>query len=217
MYKRLFSYFLGLFTLTIAISLSIKANLGISPVSSVPYTLTVVWGVEIGIATVIFHTVLVIIQYILLRDKFSMKNLLQLPVGIVFGYFTSFSVFLMNFLPPASNILMSLIYLILSIIIISIGEILYLPANLVPLASSGIIQVIAAVSAKQFSRIKIIFDVLMVGGSAAVCLVCVGSLGSVGLGTVISAFLVGPSIKASVRLVYYVTGIQLNLKPGYSE
>ena len=107
-YERVFSYFLGLFVLTIAIGLSIKANLGISPVSSVPYTLTVVWGVEIGIATVIFHTVLVIIQYILLREKFGMKNLLQLPVGIVFGYFTSLSVFLMNFLPPANDIVMSL-------------------------------------------------------------------------------------------------------------
>ena len=203
--------------MTIAIGLSIKANLGISPVSSVPYTLTVVWGVEIGIATVIFHTVLVIIQYILLREKFGMKNLLQLPVGIVFGYFTSLSVFLMNFLPPANDIVMSLIYLLLSIIVISIGEILYLPANLVALASSGIVQVIAAVLGKPFSHVKIVFDVIMVGGSAAVCLLTVGSLGSVGLGTVISAFLVGPSIKLAVKIVYWVTGIQLNLKPGYTE
>ena len=215
MCKRLFSYFLGLFTLTVAIGLSIKANLGISPVSSVPYTLTVVWGVEIGIATVIFHCILVVIQYVLLREKFGIKNLLQLPIGCIFGYFTSLSVFLMNFLPPADNLLMSMIYLILSIIVISIGEILYLPANLVSLASSGIVQVIAAVSKKPFSRVKLIFDVIMVGGSAVVCLMTVGSLGSVGLGTVISALLVGPSIKLTVKLIYHITGIQINLKPGY--
>ena len=197
--------------------MSIKANLGISPVSSVPYTLTVVWGVEIGIATVIFHFVLVIIQYILLKDKFDMKNLLQLPVGIVFGYFTSLSVFLMNFLPPANNILISLVYLLLSIVVISIGEILYLPANLVSLASSGIVQAIAVVLDKPFSNIKIIFDVVMVGGSAVVCLLTIGSLGSVGLGTVISAFLVGPSIKLTVKLIYHVTGIQINLKPGFNH
>ena len=128
-----------------------------------------------------------------------------------------FSVFLMNFLPPANNLLMSIVYLILSIIVISIGEVLYLPANLVSLASSGIVQVIAAVSGKAFSRVKLIFDVIMVGESAVVCLMTIGCLGSVNIGTVISALLVGPSIKLTVKLIYYITGIQINLKPGYDE
>ena len=125
-YQRVISYFAGLFIFTIAIGLSIRANLGISPVSSVPYTLTVVWGIEIGIATIIFHIALVIIQILLLRKQFKIRNLLQVPMGIVFGAFTSFSVWLVSFLPPASTIVLSLIYLALSIILVAIGELLYL-------------------------------------------------------------------------------------------
>lgn len=41
---RLPMYFIGLFVMTIGIALSVKSNLGVSPVSSIPYTMTCVWG-----------------------------------------------------------------------------------------------------------------------------------------------------------------------------
>lgn len=54
-------YFLGLFVMTIGIALSVKSNLGVSPVSSIPYTITCVWGLEMGKATILFHVILVLI------------------------------------------------------------------------------------------------------------------------------------------------------------
>ena len=47
-------YFIGLFIMTIGIALSVKSNLGVSPVSSIPYTMTCVWGIEMGKATILF-------------------------------------------------------------------------------------------------------------------------------------------------------------------
>ena len=85
---RLINYFVGLFIMTVGIAFSIKSNLGVSPVSTIPYTMTVVWGIEIGMATIIFHCSLVVLQILLLRKSFQYKQLLQVPVGIVFGYFT---------------------------------------------------------------------------------------------------------------------------------
>lgn len=38
LFKRLTMYFLGLFTMTTWVALSVKSNLGVSPVSSIPYT-----------------------------------------------------------------------------------------------------------------------------------------------------------------------------------
>ncbi len=40
---RLLYYFGGFFVMTIGIALSVKSNLGVSPVSSIPYTMTCVW------------------------------------------------------------------------------------------------------------------------------------------------------------------------------
>lgn len=36
---RIPMYFIGLFVMTIGIALSVKSNLGVSPVSSIPYTI----------------------------------------------------------------------------------------------------------------------------------------------------------------------------------
>ena len=52
---RIPMYFIGLFVMTIGIALSVKSNLGVSPVSSIPYTMTCVWGIEMGKATILFH------------------------------------------------------------------------------------------------------------------------------------------------------------------
>ena len=82
---RIPMYFVGLFIMTIGIALSVKSNLGVSPVSSIPYTMTCVWGIEMGKATIIFHAALVLIQILILRKRFKPINLLQVVVGIVFG------------------------------------------------------------------------------------------------------------------------------------
>ena len=49
---RLLYYFGGFFVMTIGIALSVKSNLGVSPVSSIPYTMTCVWGIEMGKASI---------------------------------------------------------------------------------------------------------------------------------------------------------------------
>ena len=70
---RLLYYFGGFFVMTIGIALSVKSHLGVSPVSSIPYTMTCVWGIEMGVATVIFHVILVILQMLLMRRRFECK------------------------------------------------------------------------------------------------------------------------------------------------
>ena len=96
---RFLVYIVGLFIMTLGISLSVKSNLGVSPVSSIPYTITCITGLEMGKATILFHIVLVVMQILILRKAFQMKNLLQVVVGVIFGYFTTFSNYLFSFLP----------------------------------------------------------------------------------------------------------------------
>ena len=97
-------YCIGLFVMTIGIALSVKSNLGVSPVSSIPYTMTCVWGIEMGKATILFHIVLVLIQIALLRKNFKPAQLLQILVGVVFGYFTPFCNYMVSFLPTPDNL-----------------------------------------------------------------------------------------------------------------
>ncbi len=188
---RIPMYFVGLFIMTIGIALSVKSNLGVSPVSSIPYTMTCVWGIEMGKATIIFHAALVLIQILILRKRFKPINLLQIVVGIVFGYFTTFCNYLATYLPSTDNMVMRIVLMLVSTVFIAVGIFFYLPADLIPLAGEGVMQAVSDVTKIEFSKVKIGFDCSMVVISVITCLICIHSLGSVGVGTVIAAFLVG--------------------------
>ena len=188
---RILFYFGGLFIMTAGIAASVRSALGVSPVSSIPYTLTCVWGLEMGLATIVFHCALVVLQLILLRKHFKLKNFLQVAVGVVFGLFTTACNNLVALLPLSDSLLVRGLLTASSVVLIAFGIFLYVPADFVPLAGEGTIAVIAELLHKQFSRVKIVFDVSMVTVSLITCLIFIHSLGSVGAGTVIAAFLVG--------------------------
>lgn len=189
--KRLIMYFLGLFTMTIGVALSVKSDLGVSPVSSIPYTMTCIWGIEMGKATIIFHCFLVLLQMILLRRNFKPVNLLQVLVGIVFGYFTTFCNWGVSFLPTPENLVVRLLMMLISAVIIAFGIFMYLPPNIMPLAGEGAMKAVSDVTGIAFPKVKIGFDISMVVISLISCLVFIKSLGSVGIGTIVAAFLVG--------------------------
>lgn len=177
--------------MTIGSALSVKSNLGVSPVSSIPYTMTCVWEIEMGKATILFHIVLVLIQILLLRRKFKPAQLLQILVGVVFGYFTTFCNYMVSFLPTPDNLGIRIVMVLASTVFVAAGIFLYLPADLIPLAGEGAMQAVSSVTKIEFSKVKIGFDCTMVLISVITCLVCLHNLGSVGVGTIIAAFLVG--------------------------
>lgn len=193
--KCLFQYFSGFLFMTLGIALSVKSDLGVSPVSSIPYTLTCVIGLEMGKATILFHVFLVVLQVLILRKQFRLKNLLQIPVGIVFGYFTTFSNLLMSFIDLPDGIPMRLILMILSTFLIAFGIHLYVPVDLIPLAGEGAMLAISEKCSKKFSSVKMMFDISMVVISLITCLIVLHDIGSVGIGTIFAAFCVGIELK----------------------
>lgn len=188
---RFVVYLIGLFIMTLGVSMSVKSNLGVSPVSSIPYTITCITGLEMGKATILFHIVLVILQIAILRKDFQAKNLLQIIVGIVFGYFTTFSNYLFSFLPTPENLLIRLAMMLCSTVVIAFGIFLYLPADIIPLAGEGAMKAISDKTQVLFSKIKVCFDISMVAIFLCACLLILHRLGSVGEGTVVAAVLVG--------------------------
>lgn len=188
---RLVMYFVGLFIMALGVSISVKSNLGVSPVSSIPYTMTCVWGIEMGKATMLFHAALVVLQIILLRKAFQVRNLLQVIIGVVFGYYTTFCNWCMTFLPTPENIVVRLAMMLFSTFIIALGLFFYVPADIMPMAGEGAMQTISDLTRIPFANVKVAFDITMVAISLIICLVALHGLGSVGVGTVLAAVLVG--------------------------
>lgn len=194
-FQRLFLYFFGFFIMTAGVALSVKSDLGVSPISSIPYTVTCVIGLEMGKATILFHIVLVFLQIILLGRNFQTSNLLQIPVGVVFGSFTTLCNYYVGFLATPDSITIRILMVLTSTLLIAFGLFLYVPAGFVPLAGEGAMLAISQKFKFEFSSVKVAFDCSMVLISLFVCLLTLHSTGSVGVGTILAAFLVGNELK----------------------
>lgn len=212
-FKRVFNYIFGLYLITLGVAFSIKSGLGSAPVSSIPYAMNLIWAVEIGVATFIFHAILVGIELMLLRRDFKKKHFLQVFVGVLFGAFTSFSVSLMYFIPSAEgNLILAFIMVALAIFFIALGLFFYVPTNLIPLSVEGVTQAIAIVTNKPFHTIKVYFDVCVVATALILSYGFLGQLGSVGIGTVLGALFIGTTVKYIHKLNHKITGNHVDMK-----
>ena len=210
--KRVFNYIFGLYLITLGVAFSIKSGLGSAPVSSIPYAMNLIWGIEIGVATFIFHAILVVIELILLRRDFKKKHFLQVFVGVLFGSFTSFSVALLGFIPPADNILIALLMTAAAIFFIALGLFFYVPTNIIPLSVEGVTQAIAIVTNKPFPKVKVYFDITVVSTALILSYGFLGELGSVGIGTILGALFIGTTVNYIHRIYGHFTGEDVDLK-----
>ena len=197
--------------MSLGVAFSITSTLGTTPVSSISYALALITNIDIGITTFLFNAALILIQFLILRSKFHKKRLLQLINCILFGYFTDVALFLVSFIPFQHTVLFYLAYLILSIFLIAFGIFLYMPANIAPLPGEGCVEAVAIVTGWRFSTIKIGFDATTVTIALIMCALWYTNVfGAVYIGTVISAFMVGFTLRQINNLYAHITGHEVN-------
>ncbi len=187
-------YFSGLAIMAVGVVLSVKSDMGVTPISSIPYTKTVVFGMDLGLATIIFSVLMVVLQVLILRSRYQLKDLLQLPIGIIFGLALTLFGKMMTFSVP-DDFMVKFILMLVSTVFVAFGVFLYVSSGFIPLAPEGFIIAVCKVTKKKFPTIKVIFDVTMVVISLLTCLLMIRSFGSIGIGTIVAALLVGNEVK----------------------
>ncbi|MCL1992663.1 MAG: DUF6198 family protein [Spirochaetes bacterium] len=203
---RVAVYVLGLLILAFGVAFAINSNLGIAPVSSFPFALSLVSGVGIGFCVAGFLFVCLLVQIVLLRKDFKPINFTQVVYSFIFAYFVDFAIFVKgDFAFP--TYFGQLAMLAISLILIPIGLSLYLEAKLVPMPSEGVLlTIIQKWPDITFSRLKIIFDCVLVASSILLTLIFLGSVQGVREGTVITAILVGKLMPPARMLLSRVLG-----------
>ncbi len=188
--KRYIIFVVGLFINSLGVSMITKANLGTSPISSIPYVLSLHFPMTLGNFTIIFSTLLIILQLIILRKNFKFQHILQIPVSIAFGYFIDFTMILLGFVNP-SIYFTKIIYLLLGCLILGIGVYMEVLANVVMLPGESFVRAIVFKWKTEFGSTKIVFDVSMTVIAAILSFIFMGHLAGVREGTIIAALLVG--------------------------
>ena len=212
MIKRILAFVCGLFLMAMGVAFSIVSLLGTTPISSISYSLALITNIDIGITTFLFNASLIVIQFIILKSKFHKKRLLQFINCVLFGYFTDVALHIVSFIPFDASLWMCGLFLVINIFLTAFGIFVYMPANIAPLPGEGCVEAIAITTGLRFSSIKIAFDATMVVLSLVMCgLFYTNILGAVNIGTFISAFFVGFTLRQINNLYEYLTGNKVNV------
>ena len=188
--KRYLIFLVGLFVNSLGVSLITKANLGTSPISSIPYVLSLNFPFTLGNFTIFFSIFLIVLQLIILRKNFKLEHILQIPVSIIFGYFIDLTMILLYWVNPEAYI-MKIVYLLIGCLILGVGVYMEVLADVVMLPGESFVRAIVLTWKTNFGTTKICFDVSMSVIAAVLSFVFAGRLDGVREGTVIAALLVG--------------------------
>lgn len=201
--KRYIIFLVGLFVNSLGVSLITKANLGTSPISSIPYVLSLNFPLTLGNFTIIFSILLIILQLFILRKNFKLEHLLQIPISILFGYFIDLTMLLFSFVNPTAYIA-KLIYLLIGCVILGFGVYMEVLADVAMLPGESFVRAIIQTWHREFGSTKVCFDVSMAVIAAALSFILAHRLDGVREGTVIAALLVGFLARQFGRLLAFV-------------
>lgn len=188
--KRYIIFLIGLFINAFGVSFITKASLGTSPISSIPYTLSLGFRPTLGQFTILFSILLIALQFLLLRNNFKKHQLLQIPVSILFGYFIDAAMLLLESMNPASYPL-QILSLLCGCLILGFGVYTEVLADVIMLPGEAFVKAVTSVFHTEFGLTKVVFDASM-AVSAAVLSVCFfHQVRGVREGTLIAALAVG--------------------------
>ncbi|WP_026893655.1 YczE/YyaS/YitT family protein [Clostridiisalibacter paucivorans] len=191
---RLTLYLIGLFCLALGIVLAIKSDLGVSPVSSIPLSLSNIIGISLGTMTAGIFAFYVVLQILILRGKFKFKSLLQIFFGFVFGFFVDFATILLVWV-EANSYFTQVLLILISMFVVAVGIMLIIAMDIVPGAPEGLMLALCDVTGIHFPKMKVWFDTISVVLAATLSFIFLGHISSMREGTIISALLIGKIIE----------------------
>lgn len=195
---RRYSVFLSAMIIgSCGVSMVTQSLLGVNSVACFSYVASVYFPLTMGTVNIMFNLTMYICQFFILttpRRKAEFKNLLlQIPAMIVFGLMLDVWRYLMADL-DVSNYAVAFFWLIFGSCLVSLNVSLQVTASVAMLPCDGFVRYLAERMQKKLGRVKLSFDLILVGSAALMSLFCSGFTEIVGIreGTVIGAIIVGP-------------------------
>lgn len=210
---RILIYISGLLLLALGIILNTKAGLGVSPIISVAYSISVIWEKNFGNMTLFWYSSFILVEMVLhtimhmrrkkrneeakkLKFRFLL-DVLQFPLSLIFTRFLNlFSGLFPDYATQCAGTFWGgyvgrLLILLLAIVLTGVGSAMSLDVRLIPNPGDGIVQAIADFIGKSVGLTKNCFDLLCITLTILLGLSLRGKLIGVGIGTVLAVIGVG--------------------------
>lgn len=185
-------YCIGLVVLALGIILNTKTGLGVSPIISIPYSISKIWNINLGFVTACIYILCVVGQMILLGKKFRAFDLLQIPMSVVFSEIINIFNSIINI--NTNNLTVNLFLLIIAIALTGIGAAMTVQMRIVPNAADGLVQAVSDRFNISLGLGKNIVDLSSVITTVIIGLLFARQIIGIGLGTLLAVVGVGRAI-----------------------
>ncbi len=194
---------LAVWIMAFGVILSVRSGLGTNPMVSLPCVISLMSGISLGTMTFIVYALLVVAQWIILRKK-GLKRILmtlsQLPFTLLFSVFIdTLELGIGDW--TLTDPVMQWSLLILSNMLIGLGIVFEVDANISLLADDGFVLAIHETTRVPMHKVLIIFDVVFVIVAFILSMLAFGGMYGVGVGTLLAMFLIGMFMKFFTKIV----------------
>lgn len=198
--KRVTILVIGIFVMTFGIALSVRAQIGTTPISSFPYVISIGTGISLGTVMFVVNALFIVIQYFLLRKEFTRDHLAQVGVLIVFSVFTDVSMWLTENIIPVEY-WEEFGLTVLGTVVLGTGVALEMFSRTSMVPGEGVVLAIAYRTRIQFSKTKVMFDVTYVLLAALTSIIWFRHLDGVREGTIFAAIFVGITARYVMKVL----------------
>ncbi len=194
--KRYILFVISLFFAALGVAFTKYAELGVSPISSVANVMSCKYSsLSLGTWLIIWNCILIVGQILILRRKFQVIQLLQVPLSFLFGWFTDFGMWIVSSI-PVNSYPIRLIMVVVGIVILGFGISLSVIANVIMNSGEALVKAVSDTTNREFGDVKIFFDILCVVMALILSLIFFDfTIVGTREGTIISALFTGVIVK----------------------
>ena len=205
---RVLVYISGLCILALGLTLSTKADLGVSPIIAVSFCISKITGARFGDMTFLLYASFVGIEILLHlipgmrrpadRKKAVLADVLQLPLSY---FFTMLLNLLSAWIPAAETMAARVTVLLISVILVGTGAALSLDMRLIANPGDGLVQAVSDRTGVDLGLSKNIVDITCVTITSVLSMTVSHRILGVGIGTLIAMIGIGRVIAFVNKIV----------------
>ena len=191
--RRMLVFAMGLLVISLSIGFITKASLGTPPISSIPYSLSLIFpSLTLGNFTIVYSLLLVFLQLVILGKQADKINLgLQVIISFIFGYFIDFGLMVLGDFSP-DVYWERIVCVLIGCCGLAFGVYLQIIADFTMVPGDGFAYALSVkIKRKPYRVVRVASDVTMIVIAAILGFVAMGNTGGVREGTVICALLIG--------------------------
>ncbi len=192
-FRRFTIFTTGVLVCAVGIAFITRAGLGTSPISSIPFVLSLITPVSMGVYTLTFNLFFLLCESLLI-GRFGVAQALQVPVTVLFSLCVDGA---LSLIPSqyGGPWMASAVYLAVGCVVMSLGIYLEVLADIIMLPGEAFVRALSQRIGREFGNVKVCFDSSLTAIAAAAAWWAFKRLNGVGIGTVLSALVVGQLVK----------------------